>query len=674
MLPVAVLVAALSVLAPTVATSAAVGSPADAGADASSSPSYEPPAVVVVAVPDLRWSDLAAMPRLRAFAERATVGNLSVKTPGARAGCADGLLTFGAGNRVSAGVNGCRVSPTAYVAARHGADTGSFGAEVGALGDALFAAHLGTQALNPAAGPMLARSNPPGESLDSSATDAAAHLPVVSAVVDEGLYDARPGQRTAAAQLLDRQITGQLAELPEASYLVIAGISDGPTGSAHLHPLLISHPGWQHVELARPASPAPYVELIDLAPTILHWLGRSPPNEMSGRVLRVTNVAAGDPAAYDDQDRHAQAARSASKPVRWTLAIAALVVVLLVVFALRRRPQARDAAPVNRLAAWLSRLLVVVPVGTFLIQLLPWWRWPGVAVGAVLAGVAAIGAAAVALAARRGDGLAFLLIPMVTFVVLLLDQLSKASLQLSAPLGDNPLIAGRFHGMGNIDFAVFATAALLCAGVVGGHLVAAGSRGEGVLMAALIAGVALVVDGAPPFGDDAGGAAALLPAIAVLLGVLLRIRITWRRLTAVVGVAVVAIFVVGIADHARGAGSQTHLGRFVGQVLHGGAATVVERRAASVGRSFGNVVFTLLVVAVIGAVVTCWREIQQRTAELPGLPAALAGVAVLAVLGSLLNDSGVAVAAFVLILTIAALGGSVLSLPAADGPVVHDAG
>src|SRR5206468_1985314 len=100
------------------------------------------------------------------------------------------------------------------------------------------------------------------------------------------------------------------------------------------------------------------------------------------------------------------------------------------------------------------------------------------------------------------------------------DQLAGAPLQISAPLGDNPLIAGRFHGMGNIDFAVFAAAALLCAGVFGGQLVGRGHRAAGIAVAAAIGLVALVVDGAPPLGNDAGGAVTLLPAVVVLVGVL----------------------------------------------------------------------------------------------------------------------------------------------------------
>src|SRR4051812_39602022 len=68
------------------------------------------PRVFIIGVPDLRWADLAYMPRLRSFAASAAVGNLSVKTAEPRTDCADGLLTFNAGDRVGTDITGCSLS------------------------------------------------------------------------------------------------------------------------------------------------------------------------------------------------------------------------------------------------------------------------------------------------------------------------------------------------------------------------------------------------------------------------------------------------------------------------------------------------------------------------------------------------------------------------------------
>ncbi|HET7311403.1 MAG TPA: hypothetical protein VFJ17_08770 [Mycobacteriales bacterium] len=624
---------------------------------------------VVIAVPDLRWSDLAYMPKLRAFAGTAAVGDLSVKTVESRADCADGLLTFNAGDRVDSGVGGCSMTPAQLKKARVNARGSVFDAHVGALGDALRSAGLVTSAVDTRSIPLLVDSTgdvtvTPFRSIVRS------NAPEVDAIVDDDLYVGRPDQRPVTAGLLDGEIHDQVAELAPQTTVFIAGLSDAPAGHAHLHVLLVRHQGWSHVELARPGTHPPYVSLIDLAPTLLHLLGRAPPADLAGRVLRPTATPARDWTAYADQDRHAQAARSTSKPLRYTLAIAALAVILLLVLAGRGVGARLSGAA----ATWLARLLVGVPVFAFMVQLLPWWRSGGLAVAGMFAGAAVAFAAVTAATARRAAVVALVIVPGFTAVVLLADQLAGSRLQISSALGDNPLIGGRFHGMGNIDFAVFATCALLCAGVAGGALVSRGRRTLGLAAAAAIGGVALVVDGAPPLGDDAGGAVTLLTAVVLMLAVLTGVRVTWQRVLVVLVVAVALVVLVGVADHARGAAAQTHLGRFVGQLMHGGAGAEVRRRLIAVGRSFGNVPMTLLAAGAAAASVACRGFLRRRAAQFAGLPAALAGVATVAILGTLFNDSGVVIAAFALIVAVGALAGAGLLAAAAPGPMPDQAG
>jgi len=75
---------------------------------------------------------------------------------------------------------------------------------------------------------------------------------------------------------------------------------------------------------------------------------------------------------------------------------------------------------------------------------------------------------------------------------------------------------------------------------------------------------AVIVDGAPQWGSDVGGVLALVPAFTLLVLLLGGRTASLGRLAlaGLVGAAVVAAF--GIADHARPADQQTHLGRFVG--------------------------------------------------------------------------------------------------------------
>src|SRR3954453_17032867 len=65
--------------------------------------------VVLIAVPDLRWSDLPAMPTLRALMTTGAVGELSVKSEGEATRCGDALLQASAGTRVPSGIVSCTI-------------------------------------------------------------------------------------------------------------------------------------------------------------------------------------------------------------------------------------------------------------------------------------------------------------------------------------------------------------------------------------------------------------------------------------------------------------------------------------------------------------------------------------------------------------------------------------
>ncbi len=108
--------------------------------------------VVVIAVPDLRWSDLASMPQLAAYAETASVGDLSVRGEPDASRCADGSLTFAAGNRADAGgATGCALTPAQLSTLRPKLAHDRYGSDISALGDALQQAGVSTAAVGPGA-------------------------------------------------------------------------------------------------------------------------------------------------------------------------------------------------------------------------------------------------------------------------------------------------------------------------------------------------------------------------------------------------------------------------------------------------------------------------------------------------------------------------------------------
>jgi hypothetical protein len=124
------------------------------------------------------------------------------------------------------------------------------------------------------------------------------------------------------------------------------------------------------------------------------------------------------------------------------------------------------------------------------------------------------------------------------------------------------------------------------------------------------------------------------------------VRLGWRKVGAIAGLTVVVIGGFAVVDLLRPAGSRTHLGRFVAGV-GSGDTLVIERKVAANLTVLHSSVWTLLV-PVVAAFLVVWgvrrvgllRRLRERV---PGLGAALAGLAVVGALGFALNDSGVAV-------------------------------
>ena len=243
---------------------------------------------------------------------------------------------------------------------------------------------------------------------------------------------------------------------------------------------------------------------------------------------------------------------------------------------------------VSTRATVLRRVRVVavvasaVPVATFLANLLPWWRFT-VPMVTVVASVSLF-VALIATAALRGPWARRHLGPMAfvsftTVLVLTVDVMTGSRLQLSSLMGLQPVVAGRFYGMGNPTFALYATATILLATSVSSVLVAQGRRRSAALAVAVIGVFAVLVDGLPFWGADGGGPPALVPAITYLVMAVLGVRLTWKR-AALIAAAVVAIFfAVAGADWLRAPANRSHLGNFVQAMIDGTADDIVVRKA-----------------------------------------------------------------------------------------------
>jgi hypothetical protein len=613
------------------------------------------PGVVLVAVPGLLWSDVAVMPDLRELAARGAVGQLVVKSAGATTRCAAGLLTVSAGNRTSSPTTGCAIDPATWAQRRMANTRSQYDASLGLLGQTLEAHGIRRTAVTALAAPMLANAAGHITRVVQQLTTALKAGGVVS-VVDDGLYAASTTARPAVRQAVDSQLATIVAEVPPTAVLIIAGISDGAVGSADLHPIVITGPGWPHRQLESPATDrAPFVETIDIAPTVLAIEGISPPGAVVGHPMRLDGSTVPSIATYVDQNRHARAQRTLGQRA---FLIIGLLTILMMVLASIGRPRA------SLVGRWIARLLAPAPALVFLGNILPWWRWGQPSYAAIVVAAATVVAVVTARLTRRHETAALLVAPVLSLVILGVDQLTGSWLQQSAPLGDDPLSAGRFAGVGNLDFAVIASSALLVAGVVGARF---GRRGA-IAIAGGVCLVAVVIDGAPQLGDDIGGVLALVPAAIIAVALAARVRLTVARVACVVIATVVVAVGLALADYSRPPSSQTHVGRFVGQVLHGGAGTEFHRKFDSALASVGLTIGTFVVVFAIVLGLINRNRLVAAINTSTGVRAAAISVALVGILGAVLNDSGVTIAAMALIVGMGTIYGAGVSSPDPSDP------
>jgi hypothetical protein len=652
------LLVGLSSVVGSTAAAASTASDASTGFAAAGASAAAPGrlSVLVLGVPDLRWSDIdpAATPALWQLAAAGSTANLVVRGRREHTSPLDGWATFGAGNRAGESQLFRPGKPdTEWGQFDAGALTGSDGQ---ALADALsragqcMSAPVGIPSLGPAKiGVEPQRVGCRVEVADSPS-----------------LVAAGPAPRATRLAQLDRWVGQQRADRPPVTLVVLAGLSDAARGPAHLHVLVISGAGTPAGGTLTSATTGltGYVQLVDLAPTILHRLQIDVPASMIGAPVS----AIGSPrslanarAAFRGDDSHAVVAHRLLIPalLAWFAVVALGALVSGVLFRVGRPWAARVGARSTCL------VLLVAPPASLLAGIVPWWRagsW-----GLLLA---TLGAAGVLLAVSAGVAAGPTRTPFrwLLFVRVLLGcsallvafdlvgarSLFGVPLQLSSITGYNPLVAGRFIGIGNPGFGLFAASVLLVLSLSRWPLPVVAGLGM----------LAVLLDGEPSWGADIGGVIAFVPAVLVLLARRSGTRLT-RRLIALAGLSVVLLLCLfALVDLARGSG-QGHLGRFADTLVHGHAGLTLHRKlVADLELLFGNPVGPLFLIAFAAALVLLRAALRpgdasglvgplRRTmAATPGLADGLVATGVAAGIGLFVNDSGIALAAATLLVAV----------------------
>lgn len=631
-------------------------------------------AVVVVGVAGLEWSDLTTghTPTLARLASAGAVGTLSVRAAPPVTCTGEGWLTLGAGRSaavvpsataVRAAGCGPRTAPPVRSVGEGASVDGwdaltevnrglRFGAKPGFLGTRLTC----TAAVG--SGGALAAADSSGNvdvyqpTLPADPTALLAACPFTA--VDLGALPAAGGGRSAALAQVDADLARLDANRPAGSTLLVVGVADTDAQVGRLHVAIADGRGFRAGWLRSPSTGrTPYLQLVDVAPTILAALGEPVPDDTAGRpILRSGTERPASFAAFRAKLVDADTAAVARKHLVGPFLAAFAVLCALgygAAAVLLRRQRAERLVAGGRVQGVASAALTALggfPVATFLANLLPWWRFHPTALAlaiAILASMALVTAIALvppwgATASGRAGAVA-----AVTVVVLLADVLTGARLQLNSLLGYTALEAGRFVGFGNVAFAVLGAAALLLAAVVSSGR----STRSAVAAVAAVAVPVIAVEGAPGLGTDFGGILTLVPTFGVLALLVAGLRVSVGRVFGVLGAGAAAVTILSIVDYLRPDNDRTHFGRFVASVIDGDGLSTVDRKIRAnfslLFGSLGSIVAALLLIAVAVAVFRPPAALRDVYAAQPGLRTGLRVVVVLGVLGFAVNDSGVAI-------------------------------
>jgi hypothetical protein len=438
---------------------------------------------------------------------------------------------------------------------------------------------------------------------DATATDCRLNLVDLGAIgIRSWLFDPIPNysytvppgfDRENRVEEADRRLGVRLKEIHENAKkgaaeptIIVAGLGDS-SGLPQLRAFIASGPGFEPGSLSSATTrTAGLLQITDLAPGILDDLGIDSPNAVG-----FTQTATDD----DPQQRIDDLVAAAQKATTIHQHLATFSLTLDIVFyslfilcglllsrsVLARRGGATRAPLVHRSLGWISLGVASLPMGAFLAGLIPWSRMGEPDLG-LLASVLGTAAALFLIClippwGRTWRGRVGAL-SGANLLILATDLATGSHLQANSLLGYNPIVGGRYYGLGNQGAAIFIVSLFVFLGLVVSWLRARGHRRSLIIVPAVIGLAAVFVSGNPSWGAKFGGTIAILAGLMVLMALLTKIRLSFVRL-GLIGVVSLAVL-IGIAylDWLRPAGSRSHFGNFFDQIVSGEALQVIGRK------------------------------------------------------------------------------------------------
>jgi nucleotide-binding universal stress UspA family protein len=580
--------------------------------------------IVVVGVtgrPELTQTDRAV---LGAHLGDAQAGTMSIRPRYVGDCAAAGWTTLGAGRRAAVGGLCSPVVESGKIAdwsARQAAAAARRGdAQLGTLAGS-------TKGCIAAVGPgaALAAAKPDGT---------VAAYQSAEEFVSTGMRTTCPITIVDAGQLSDQVIT-ELANRKDVT-LIVTGVgpndgSDDPSLQV-VYRLGTTLPGWLTSASTRREG---IVTLTDLTRTLIEFGGPASSVAVDGSPFAVYD--AGLSVERIDTKIKSVAALSNAAPIGY-LALGltgAVLFVIMVISVLRGKFEP------PKLILALGGVLLAAMMLTGAVP----WQYSGSA-GLVVSLVVLIWLVILTLLAllvgRRAGVPAIIAAAAISVAAFTVDAALGAIMQPGSLINSRPIFGLRWYGFGNVTFAAYASAGLLLAGYIAHRCLATGRRAAALVAVGVIGFGIVICEGWPSMGSDFGGVIALTPAVLWLMLALSGARITWPKVLAIGGAAVLAVAVISVLDWLRGPDRRTHLGNFVQRILDGDALDVISRKAlASAETIAAPVGIGSLLVGVLLWIVIFRFVVPRISTDFTTLRSTLIAALLVAILGTVLNDGGI---------------------------------
>jgi hypothetical protein len=392
------------------------------------------------------------------------------------------------------------------------------------------------------------------------------------------LDDVYLSQRQIILRETDR-ILGKLlslVDLRDTAFVVLTPYPQSyvleKTGNS-LCPVLIAGPGFTKGRLTSGSTRVPGALVgIDLAPSILDWLGVPPHTDFVGRTVELSSP----PGTLEDllETERRITLQNASQSVLQQSAVATIFLVILITILWFALPAS------SRIRKRILPIAVLFPTA-FAPAMLFMGAIPTSGIFTAWIGLICIAAIilAASLAVGRSPVRALMVICLAVSAGLVIDMGLGGPLTKYSVMSYSVMEGARYYGMGNEFMGTLIGASLVGIGLLLSMLNASKKAVRTTLLCGMIAETAAI--GFPGLGANVGGAIAVLTGFGFALAATSSKPLNFRRIAGIIfGVAAV-IAVFSVLDSLRGQQHESHLGRAVSQIRVGGldqAGMIIKRK------------------------------------------------------------------------------------------------